>query len=301
MSKDLNADVTEDEMIGLSDEEKAALSDDDETGDTDTDDGHDDDHDDGANDDHDDGDSSDSDADADSKPKGDKGGDAASDTGADDDADSEKEFQAQYKAEAVDDYDGKVSSIAEKKEDLLGRFQDGEIDIGQYQKERDTIDQELRAIDKAQLKHEMSVEQSNQSAEQRWTWEQDRFFENDSNKIYKENPIISAALDTAIKNLAEKAKTDSAIASKPMGWFLKEADRQVRSIMNLGTTGKGKTNRRADLSNLPPNLGDYASSDLSDNFSKTDEFSALDKLGGMELEAALARLSPAEQDRYLKA
>ena len=30
-----------------------------------------------------------------------------------------------------------------------------------------------------------------------------------------------------------------------------------------------------------------------------DEFSRLDRLGGMELEAALARLSQAEADRYL--
>jgi hypothetical protein len=213
---------------------------------------------------------------------------------------TQDDFQPRYQAEAVEDYDGQMSSLNEKKDDLLKQFKDGDIDIGTYQSGRDEIDQSVRDLDKAQLKHEMSVEQNEQSAQQQWQWEQDRFFSNDKNTAYKDDPIISSAFDAVVKNLASVSENES----KPMSWFLEEADRQVRAKFvvpggDTTKTPKPPKRKEVDLSKVPPNLGDLASAEQPD-ITGNDEFSNLDKLSGMELETALSKLSQAEQDRYLK-
>ncbi len=152
----------------------------------------------------------------------------------------------------------------------------------------------------------MAREQTEQTAAQRWQWEQDRFFSIEANKVYLGDPMISSAFNTAVKSLA----ADDSNNDKPMAWFLEEADRMTRERFNVPESkedgdGKGGEKRngkrggkKADRSKIPPNLGDLPAADVAETGG--DEFSRLDGLEGMELEQALAKMSPSEQERYLK-
>ena len=212
-------------------------------------------------------------------------------------------FTPQYQAEAVENFDEKMAEITAKKDAIKQRYEDGDITVAEYIDGREEVTNEANALQRQQEKHEMSVEQAQQTGEQRWQWEQDRFFNDEANKGYKDNPLLGAAIDTAIKTLAG----DEANEGKPMSWFLEEADRQVKSLFVPAPVDdgkpkdKGKENKarpKPDLSKLPPNLGNLPAAEVADTGG--DEFSKLDRLSGIELETELARMPQAEADRYLK-
>lgn len=209
------------------------------------------------------------------------------------------EFQPQYKFEGVSDYDDQMKSISEAKSELYTKYMDGELDFAEYQQENDKIQEQVFHLREAQLKAQMATEQNRQAAEQRWQWEQDRFFGQASNKVYLQDPLVGSAFDRAVKDLAN----DPSNAKRPMNWFLEEADRQVKARFRGSDEGapaaKPQGRKAAKRGQIPPNLGDLPSAEQPDT-SSASEFSHLDKLSGMELEAALARLTPEQEARYLK-
>ena len=106
-----------------------------------------------------------------------------------------------------------------------------------------------------------------------------------------------AALDSQVKILAN----DAANNRRPASWFLEEADRLVRSRFNVAGEQKPKTpgNRQPDLSVVPKTLSNLPAADLSETDS--GEFAYLEKLDGIALEAALRKLTPEQEQRYLGA
>ena len=58
--------------------------------------------------------------------------------------------------------------------------------------------------------------------------------------------------------------------------------------------------RRPDLRSVPPSLSSVPNAGADDASTGESEFGYLEKLSGLELEAELARMSPAKQERYLR-
>lgn len=251
------------------------------------------------------------DAGGDDSDKGKPGADdqVKADKGKDDDGSPPavpETFTPQYRAEAVENYDEKMEGLTEKKTALKTQYDDGDITISELLEGRDEIEKEARTLENQQTKAEMAQEQSHQAGEQRWQWEIDRFFASEANSAYKDNPMLESALDTAVKTLS----TDEGNKDKSMAWYLEEADRKVRALFNNAaepTPPKDKDNKpnpdketgkKPSLGKIPPNLGDLPAADIVDTGG--DEFAKLDKLSGIPLEQALAKLTPEEEARYLK-
>lgn len=286
----------EEELEGLSEEERAALEDEEDTS---VDDLEDDDPDDDLEDDQDDDPEEDQD---------DDDADADNDQDADDEEVTEptpqSEFTPQYKADPVENFDARMKELTDRKRDLRNQYQDGDLGLDEYEEQRDAVEEEALKLREANLKYEMSQEQTAQTAAQRWQWEQDRFFGVGANKVYLNDPMIGSAFDAAVKSLAAGDVNND----KSMSWFLEEADRMTRERFNVpgekdderDSKPSVKVNRRkkSDRSKIPPNLGDLPAADVPETGG--DEFSKLDGLEGMALEQALAKMSQSEQERYLK-
>lgn len=280
-----HAAVTDEEKLGLSPEEVAALE-----GDLDeiTPD---------LNDDDDPDDDPDVIKDDEGKQKDPDPGIATDDKPKDAEPIQSDDFQPIFKADPVEGFDEKVKGLKDLRATTLQDFKDGEIDITEYHEALNQINDDIRELNAQQDRYQLSEDQSKQAGEQRWQWEQDRFFGIKENAAYQTDKILGVAFDAAVKDLAN----DSANEGKKMSWFLEEADRVVRERFIV--PGKKplpkKDVRKPDYSKIPPNLGDLPSADLND-VGRDDEFARLDKLGGMELESALAKMSPDQAKRYLE-
>jgi hypothetical protein len=284
-------DFTEEELMKLSDEERAALEDD-EDQEEEIEEEEDSDDDEVEEESTTDDDSPDDEADDGEQEEG----------GDDSDEQDAPEFEPRYKPESVADYDDKMAALDDQKKDLRKRFNYGDIDIEEYESERDQIEKSARELHDAKLKSDIATEQAQQSSQQKWEWTQEQFFSKKENQIYKDSEILGSAFNTAVKALG----SDEANKDRSMSWFLEEANRQVRALMGQQPTqtgdqdkSKSKPGKKAKTAEIPPNLGDMPAADQAD-VGKEDEFAHLDKLSGTALERELAKLGPEAERRYLQ-
>jgi hypothetical protein len=282
--------LTDEEREGLSDEELEALEED--TGDDMADIG---DHDD------DDGDGREaSAAGEDDAASGDADADDEGEEG--EDEPQQREFMPVYDAKPVEGYDAKMAEYASQKKGLREQLNNGDITLDEYEEKKDAIVAEEQALRESNLKAQISSEQRNQTAMQRWEWEQEKFFGEEGNGIYKDRYVLQA-FDLAVRDLANDEKN----AQRSPAWFLQEADRIVRERFNIVAKKedapiqpkgeKPKRGREPDLSKIPKTLANLPNAELAETGG--DEFAYLEKLDGIELERALRKLTPEQEARYL--
>lgn len=303
--------IKDEELEGLSDEERAALEDDDDeseilkgiAGDDDEDDSKS--QDDGKGDDSDDDDDSADDDGAKSAANADDTDNADSaraGTASDEEPVTIREFQPELVSTAPADLTEKLADIDTRTKDLVAKFKDGDIDLPDFLEQKGVLDAEKLDLTVKAEQAKFATQQNESSREQRWKWEQERFFGQKTAEIYKD-PIVLAALNASVVQLSNAP----ANAKRPAAWFLEEADRQVRSRFNFGDAEKPggdkakdkAKERQPDLSKLPKTLTNLPAADVSETGG--EEFAYLDKLDGIALEAALRKMTPEQEARYLGA
>jgi hypothetical protein len=192
--------------------------------------------------------------------------------------DAPAEVASVYRAPPVEDYEGRVAALDSQSDALADRWKSGEITFDEFRAEERQIEADRRALDSAQLKAEISTEYHEQAAGASWKRECDRFLAHAAKADgvdYRSNRVLWTALDAGVKELAG----DPANIDKPSRWFLEQAHRNITAtIRRLG--------------------GDDPAYDAAPAAGGAS-FSAVDGLDGLEQEAALARMTPEEADRYL--
>lgn len=278
--------MNEEDLAGLSDEERAALEDEDEgavaSGDEDEEDES--------------GDESAATAAKDDAGDDTESGDADSGDAAEEAAAPvvADEFRPELRAEAPEGADEKIASIDAATAELVTKFRDGEIDMAEFMSGKAHLDNERVQLVIASEQAKFAERQNNASREQRWQWEQERFFGAEANKETYKDAVMIAALDAQVKQLAN----DPANGKRAAGWFLEEADRLVRARFG-GTKAaapQAKT-RQPDLSVVPKTLAGLPAAELPETGDA--EFAYLDKLDGIELENVVAKMTPEQERRYL--
>ncbi len=214
-----------------------------------------------------------------------------------------------YVPPAVENYDSQINAIKEERKALLTKFKDGEIDLDVMLEKRDELDEKRAALRDQQRAHELLRDQSEHDAKRTWEIEVAHFqrahqeygLDKDGKPV---DPVMFNALDGLVKQLA----ADLANVDKPAHWFLDEAHALIAAKMQppkptakeqTPKEGGDKTvvkSRKPDLSVVPKTLADIPAAESERP--ATDEFANLDKLSGMELEQAVARLTPDQQARY---
>jgi hypothetical protein len=278
---------------GLTEEERAALTDEnDEGGDTNEDDQGDDGE--GGNG-----------GDADAADDGDDADDAAA-AGRDDgeaagDGAEQQEAQAQQGApllvaQAPADADEKLAEIATKKDELIAKFDDGDITAKEYQQQLDGLGKQEREIERAVDKAAIAFDMEQQRLKNEWTSTTTSFL--DANKVYRDNPRLYRALDQEVRDVAVtdegKAMTGAQILAK--------AHANLSEAFGLKTEAPKEGAKPGRKVVLPPTLGKVPAAEGSD----TDggKYAGLDRLATTDplaYEEKLMSLSESERDAYLSA
>lgn len=264
--------------------------------------------------------------------KGEKkeGKDVAADAGAETEDEDEEEdeeedepqpFFPRYAAPVVDKYDDQITALDKRLTEAEGKFKAGDIELDGLLAESRKIEGERRVLSEAKLKHDISVELSTQTDVQSWQFEISRFMHHikrADDVDYKGNRTLNAALDQAVKDLGNAKDKDGKLlhADKPGRWFLREAHKQVMKDIGRGKpaadTGDADTpeerkakekeavaSRRNDPKKLPKTLAKVPAAD-ADDAGGDPEFANLEGLEGLDLEDAVARMSPAQQDKWAR-
>lgn len=213
----------------------------------------------------------------------------------------QKEFRAELHAGVPDDLGAKIADVDARAKALLEEFQGGGMEFSDYVARNQAIIDERISLKLLEERAKWVESQNEAQRAQRWAWEQERFFGQESAKIYHD-PIMRAAFNASIQHLA----AENAGADKPSIWYLEQADKLVRERMGVGSAPaqeKPKAAvRKPDLTNIPKTLANVPAAEIPE--SAAGEFAYLDKLferDPMAYERALAKLTPEQEARFLGA
>lgn len=224
-----------------------------------------------------------------------------------DDAEDEA-FLPTYQATLPEDYNDRVKALDESYKALAQQLKDGEIEVDDYHvkvADLNGVRDELATI---RAKAEISQEMSAQYAQQEWRFNVDRFMRRaakDGGIDYRQDEAKRNDLDFFVKVLAK----DEQYRDKDYQWFLAEAHKRVKALHGIGepapqgqdgNKGNDKpASRKPPTGALPKTLAHVPGGDGPGDVA--GEFSNLDGLEGFELEDAIARMTPAQRERWKNA
>lgn len=284
--------LSAEDLAMLTDEERAGLLDDeDEDDDQDVDDADDD----------------DTGADGKADDKGDENdadGDDSQDAGADKDGEGEDKLDDPikptplFKAELPADIEAKRTALDTQEDDLVKKFDEGDITFAEYNKELRSLNRERADLDRAELKAELAQEAQQSQVEQTW--------QTTANTFVAEHPLISknettwSSFDAIVRRVTAETMQKG---EQPSRRDLEKAYKQWTEDLGIADAGTQKSQPKQKKQNVvPPNLGKVPAATAND----TDDgkFAHLDRLAESDplaFEAALAKMSDAQRDEYMQA
>jgi hypothetical protein len=220
-----------------------------------------------------------------------------------------KAFTPEYQAALPENFNELVADIAAKQAELRTKLKAGELDIDEFDTQNEALIAQREDLRASRIKAEISQEMAQQSAAQRWESAQKSFFERVAAEPgfgdYRKqgNEARVAELDTFIKALA----ADKANEDKPVEWFLDEAHRRTKVLNGLEpypqktkkpTAAEAVAARKPDMKAVPKTLAQVPGGDGPGDVG--DEFADLDNLDGPAMEAAYARMSESQRERFAR-
>jgi hypothetical protein len=183
---------------------------------------------------------------------------------------------------------------------LEKRFDDGEIDAKQLNREMAKLSRYENNIDIAIAQSKFTAAANVQTVQS--TWEGLHRDYRSKHPELVENKALEEEWDYAVKTLAQNKKNED----KPMSWFLEEGHRRACAV--LGTAAPAASTKATPAKQATPE--DRKSAEAPQTLMSTPaatpsetgqgEFAHIDQLSGVAQERAHAKLSPEQYDRYLK-
>lgn len=252
------------------------------------------------------------------KPEGDEGegkktpdnadaGDGAnSDTDGGDDAAGDDKVtpppQPLFKADLPADIEAKRQGLDTKEDELIAKFDEGDITFAEYNKEIRALNRERSALDRAELKAELAAEAAQSQSEQTWN--------ETAQSFVAEHPLISknettwSSFDAVIRRITAEVMEKG---GQPGRRELEKAYKQWTEDLGISTATEQKQDpapqqKQKKQNVVPPTLGKVPAATAND----TDDgkFAHLDRLAESDplaYEAALAKMTDAQRDEYMQA
>ena len=180
--------------------------------------------------------------------------------------------------------------------DLKQKFDDGDISIDEYMDSRFAIERKV-------VKIEAHQERMQQDAQMSWDRANQEFLANEDNKALRENDVLYGAFAMQVNKLigdpASEAMSDAellrAARDKVFAAFRIPQGSQPSKDESAIRAAKKEA---ADRGKAPTTLQGVPAAAQADDVDQSP-FAYLDRLSGEQLEAAVAKLSEADQIRWL--
>ena len=217
-----------------------------------------------------------------------------------DGAETKEEFTTQpkplFNTEIPADIQAQRTEIDEKEDALDKQFDEGDITFSEHKKALREINQQRNALDRAELKAELAAEAYQTQIDNSWQASQEAFFS--AHPEFKiDNEAKWAAFDQLVKNETKSVLDKGGVVGVPE---LERAYTKYKQAFNIEAASPKQAKAPASKNEgvVPPNLGKLPAATAND----TDDgkFAHLDRLEGVAFEDALAKLSDAQRDEYLR-
>lgn len=217
---------------------------------------------------------------------------------------------ATYDAKLPSDYDDQVKTLATQEADLKAKFKSGEIDFDEFELQRGELLTRRDELNQARIKAEISQEMTQQTAQNQWKNTVDRFVlsaaKEDGGIDYRKDLAKQADLDQFVRVLAAREEN----SDKPMDWFLTEAHKRVKALHGVADAAPApkvdpaaaakaaNDARKPPVAAAPATLAQVPGGDGPGDVA--GEFADIDALEGDALESAIAKMTPAQREKWAR-
>ena len=218
-----------------------------------------------------------------------------------DGAETKEDFTTQpkplFNAELPADIQAQRTEIDEKEDALDKQFDEGDITFSEHKKALREINQQRNALDRAELKAELAAEAYQTQIDNSWQASQTAFFSAHP-EINTANDVQMTALDHLVRQETKAVLDKGGVIGVPE---LERAYAKFKQAFNIADSAPKQQQKQVKTPKngiVPPNLGTLPAATAND----TDDgkFAALDRLEGTAYEDALAKLTDAQRDEYLR-
>ena len=217
-----------------------------------------------------------------------------------DGAETKEEFTTQpkplFNTEIPADIQAQRTEIDEKEDALDKQFDEGDITFSEHKKALREINQQRNALDRAELKAELAAEAYQTQIDNSWQASQTAFFASHP-ELNTANEVQMTALDHLVRQETKATLDKGGSIGVPE---LERAYTKYKQAFNIEAAApkQAKAPSAKNEGVIPPNLSKLPAATAND----TDDgkFAHLDRLEGVAFEDALAKLSDAQRDEYLR-
>lgn len=216
------------------------------------------------------------------------------------DAESQEQLMAQpkplFNADLPADIEAQRTALDEKEAAIDQQYDEGDILFTEHKQALRDINKQRNALDRAELKAELAAEAYQTQIDNSWQASQEAFFS--AHPEFKiDNEAKWAAFDQLVKNETKSVLDKGGAVGVPE---LERAYTKYKQAFNIEAASPKQAKAPASKNEgvVPPNLGKLPAATAND----TDDgkFAHLDRLEGVAFEDALAKLSDAQRDEYLR-
>ena len=216
------------------------------------------------------------------------------------DAEPQEQIMAQpkplFNADLPADIEAQRTALDEKEAAIDQQYDEGDILFTEHKQALRDINKQRNALDRAEFKAELAAEAYRTQIENNWLASQEAFFS--AHPEFKiDNEVKWAAFDQLVKNETKTVLEKGDSIGVPE---LERAYTKYKQAFNIEAASPKQAKAPAAKNEgvVPPNLGKLPAATAND----TDDgkFAHLDRLEGVAFEDALAKLSDAQRDEYLR-
>jgi hypothetical protein len=208
-----------------------------------------------------------------------------------------------YEARLPSDYDDQIKALKARDAELRQQFKDGEIDIDARDEELAALSEQREKLLVLRAKAEISQEMTEQTAQSQWQTEINKAINRAAKEDgidYRKDQAKAQDWDQFVRILAAKPEH----ADKSMDWFLAEAHKRVMALHGVAQAPKretiddAKAKRKPPVGAVPKTLAQVPGSDGPGDVG--GEFADVEALDGWDLEQAIARMTPAQREKFVR-
>lgn len=178
---------------------------------------------------------------------------------------------------------------------LEAKYEAGELSFQQFRAEERTLARHQREAEGVVMQVRIEAQVAQQTVQREWDAAVREFRQDPGNQVL-ENPVVLPMMQAVLEDL--RAKQPGLSAKDQLNQAKSLVQGQLRSLLGLPADAVvAKAQPPRSVIKAPPVLSVVPTAEGN----TISEFSGLDRLTGMEYEAALGKLTPEQQQRYLAA
>lgn len=195
---------------------------------------------------------------------------------------------APAKVEPPKELTDQIRALKDEEKEAFRRLMDGEIESADYQAIKDRVEEQVDAL----KEQAAEARRTAQEMVQKWQAAENALMAEAKAEglDYRGKPALLAAFNTHLRALGADPKNER----RDERWFLSEAHRLTK--LDLGIV-RSKPQAGVDTAEIPPTLRSAPAA--ATGAVNVDEFAHVRNLEGIELERAVAAMTPAQRDRWL--